>query len=168
MFHEESHRKTAPNYWKFWESQQMVPSTARAIDIGRLSMPEAHTNLFFPHTQRRALDDLRCDGVSNLRCPYFDRVSFDWHGKKGATIHLRFNCLSTDFSRIKGVKGIPLRLLVTTQDTGDASVESTFCKIKLFRDKVCADEMQGPICFLTEAPAKSRVQKERTRMTRGI
>ncbi|ORZ03252.1 CP2 transcription factor-domain-containing protein [Syncephalastrum racemosum] len=113
MFHEESHRKTASNYWKFWESQQMMSNTARAIDI----------------------DDFQCDSVSNIRCPYFDRVSFDWHGKEGATIHVRFNCLSTDFSRIKGVKGIPLRLLVTTQDTGDASVESTFCKIKLFRDK---------------------------------
>ncbi|KAG0174278.1 hypothetical protein DFQ30_005052 [Apophysomyces sp. BC1015] len=33
MFHDESHRKSASNYWRFWLGQQHDPS-ARAIDIG--------------------------------------------------------------------------------------------------------------------------------------
>jgi hypothetical protein len=35
MFHDEDHRKTAPNYWKFWQTQQTNPQMARAIDIGK-------------------------------------------------------------------------------------------------------------------------------------
>ncbi|KAF7726761.1 grainyhead-like [Apophysomyces ossiformis] len=73
MFHDESHRKAAPNYWKFWLSQQKSAQNARAIEI--------------------------------------------------------------DFSRIKGVKGIPLRLHVETQQLEQQVLEKTFCRIKLFRDK---------------------------------
>ncbi|KAK3826035.1 MAG: CP2 transcription factor, partial [Benniella sp.] len=83
----------------------------------------------------------------------FDRISFKWNGKSGAKLMVRFNCLSTDFSRIKGVKGIPLRVHMDTyldsvgegdrdgsarsHDLSDDStaVERAFAKIKLFRDK---------------------------------
>lgn len=71
-------------------------------------------------------------------------------------MHIRFNCLSTDFSRIKGVKGIPLRLQIESEQahpfvTATATtshhlrqhhhqphpyIEKTYCRIKLFRDKV--------------------------------
>ena len=90
-------------------------------------------------------DSNRCSGIHNVQCDYFDRITFDWHGKRGAKIYIRFNCLSTDFSRIKGVKGIPLRLHIKTQGATSMEhqaqpqplVEATFCRIKLFRDKVC-------------------------------
>ncbi|KAF9908761.1 grainyhead-like [Linnemannia zychae] len=73
----------------------------------------------------------------------FDRISFKWNGKAGAKLMVRFNCLSTDFSRIKGVKGIPLRVHVDTMledasseaGVGEQSMERSFAKIKLFRDK---------------------------------
>lgn len=120
MFHDESHRKVAPNYWKFWLSQQKNQQTARAIDI----------------------DQGRSVGVHNIETRWFDRITFQWNGKAGATINIRFNCLSTDFSRIKGVKGIPLRLHMEThvvqseqQQQQHQVVETAFCRIKLFRDK---------------------------------
>ncbi|KAG0172661.1 grainyhead-like [Apophysomyces sp. BC1015] len=113
MFHDESHRQAAPNYWKFWLSQQKSSQNARAIE----------------------LDMNRCSGVQETGGHYFDRLTFRWNGKKGATIHIRFNCLSTDFSRIKGVKGIPLRLHVETQHAEKQLLEKTYCRIKLFRDK---------------------------------
>lgn len=112
MFHDESHRQVAPNYWKFWKSQQANPQYARAIDI-ELS---------------------RSNGIFHVECQYFDRITFKWNGDKGANILIRFNCLSTDFSRIKGVKGIPLRLHMESQSNGFN--EKTYCRIKLFRDKV--------------------------------
>ncbi|KAG2224932.1 hypothetical protein INT45_010881 [Circinella minor] len=113
-FHDESHRKVASNYWKFWMSQQKH-GQARAIDI----------------------DTGRCSGVHNVEANYFDSISFQWNGKAGASISIRFNCLSTDFSRIKGVKGIPLRLHMDNRLTNDSppASESSFCRIKLFRDK---------------------------------
>lgn len=84
-------------------------------------------------------DKAASTGISNLETKIFDRVQFQWNGKKGAKIFVRFNCLSTDFSRIKGVKGIPLRIHVETKcDSGAicTSLEKSFAKIKLFRDKV--------------------------------
>lgn len=91
-------------------------------------------------------------GIHNVRFPSFDRISFDWNSRLGAKIFVRFNCLSTDFSRIKGVKGIPLRAQMETkvggvqgpvstaalQDTNQQDyIEQCYCKIKLFRDKAC-------------------------------
>lgn len=37
MFHDEPHRRLAASYWKFWQSQQKDPNSARAIDIGTAS-----------------------------------------------------------------------------------------------------------------------------------
>lgn len=54
---------------------------------------------------------------------------------------MRFKCLSTDFSRIKGVKGIPLRAqmeshVAANEVAGTSAVDEVcFCKVKLFRDK---------------------------------
>ncbi|KAL0142167.1 CP2 transcription factor-domain-containing protein, partial [Mucor lusitanicus] len=137
-FHEASHRQIAENYWKYWISQQENPNEARAID----------------------LDVNQTTGVYNIRLVSFDRISFDWQGRFGAKVYVRFNCLSTDFSRIKGVKGIPMRAIVETTGLHYVSLpndsqaykgtferttannvegydykESCYCKIKLFRDK---------------------------------
>ncbi|KAI8643727.1 CP2 transcription factor-domain-containing protein [Parasitella parasitica] len=137
-FHEPSHRQIAENYWKYWISQQENPNEARAI----------------------GLDVNQTTGVYNIRLVSFDRISFDWQGRFGAKVYIRFNCLSTDFSRIKGVKGIPMRAIVETTGlhyaslpTNSLSFKGTFertvanniegydykevcyCKIKLFRDK---------------------------------
>ncbi|KAF9407673.1 grainyhead-like [Entomortierella beljakovae] len=72
----------------------------------------------------------------------FDRIAIKWNGKTGAKLMVRFNCLSTDFSRIKGVKGIPLRVQMDTKPPAGTisggeqeNVERSYVKIKLFRDK---------------------------------
>jgi hypothetical protein len=59
-----------------------------------------------------------------------------------ATISLKFNFLSTDFSRSKGVKGVPVRLCAKTRmlRSDDESKlmedksELCYCVVKLFRD----------------------------------
>jgi transcription factor CP2-like protein len=52
---------------------------------------------------------------------------------------IRINCLSTEFSSQKGVKGIPLHLQVDTyEDLMNPDAEAChrgFCQIKVFRDK---------------------------------
>ncbi|KAG0330792.1 grainyhead-like [Podila horticola] len=119
-FHDASHRRLAARYWSFWLSQQVNPKTARALDIEHASS----------------------SGILEVQSKTFDRISFKWNGKAGAKLMVRFNCLSTDFSRIKGVKGIPLRVhMDSVLDNSGASVdqsqsiERAFAKIKLFRDK---------------------------------
>lgn len=59
-----------------------------------------------------------------------------------AVISLKFNFLSTDFSRSKGVKGVPVRLCAKTQilrsddenKTMEAEPENCYCVVRLFRD----------------------------------
>jgi hypothetical protein len=59
-----------------------------------------------------------------------------------AAISLKFNFLSTDFSRSKGVKGVPVRLCAKTEmlrsDDEDKAIEDEtemcYCVVKLFRD----------------------------------
>ncbi|KAI8380422.1 CP2 transcription factor, partial [Choanephora cucurbitarum] len=117
-FHSTSHRRIAENYWKFWINQQKQENP-RAIDI----------------------DTNQCEGITELHFPSFDKISFKWNGRFGAKLFVRFNCLSTDFSRIKGVKGIPLRAQMESYVAGDSILarpeinEVCFCKVKLFRDK---------------------------------
>ncbi|KAI8099118.1 CP2 transcription factor-domain-containing protein [Halteromyces radiatus] len=135
MFHDPSHQKVALSYWDFWINQQKDPQHARALDF----------------------DANQSVGIMNVRHPGFDRVSFDWHGRQGAKLFIRFHCLSTDFSRIKGVKGIPLRICMTSQvplttdpllmrhyagsfqsihkDKMLDYIEQSYCRVKLFRDK---------------------------------
>lgn len=115
-FHDESHRSGATDYWKFWLTQQKDADKARAVEI----------------------DLTRSNGAQILESRHFDRITFKWNGKIGASVHIRFNCLSTDFSRIKGVKGIPLRLQIKSSEGllhPQQQFESTYCRIKLFRDK---------------------------------
>jgi len=81
------------------------------------------------------IDKAASAGIKNVETKSFDRVQFQWNGKKSPKILMKFNCLSTDFSRIKGVKGIPLRVHIETKSESEQSLEKSFAKIKLFRDK---------------------------------
>lgn len=138
-FHDAAHRQTSQNYWRFWLSQQDRPNEARALD----------------------LDAQQSAGLTSVHYPSFDRITIQWQAHAGATLFVRFNCLSTDFSRIKGVKGIPLRVLVETTATStaapsspleyDGAIERSFCKIKLFRDKVCENASQGRCLLVANA-----------------
>ncbi|KAG1453381.1 hypothetical protein G6F56_007587 [Rhizopus delemar] len=85
---------------------------------------------------QKQLNISKSTGTQLVENRQFDRVIFRWNGSSGATIYVKFNCLSTDFSRIKGVKGIPLRLQIESQQQQSTGpIEKTYCRIKLFRDK---------------------------------
>lgn len=54
-------------------------------------------------------------------------------------VFIGVNCLSTDFSSQKGVKGVPLNLQIDTYDCGSGTerlVHRAVCQIKIFCDKV--------------------------------
>ncbi|KAJ2557741.1 hypothetical protein EV175_001162 [Coemansia sp. RSA 1933] len=91
-FHDGQNRQTASRNWSFWLSQQDNPDSACAME----------------------LDTEGSVGVENSENKQMDRVSFRWHGQRGAKVAIRFNCLSTDFSKLKGVKGFTLRLHMDT------------------------------------------------------
>lgn len=57
----------------------------------------------------------------------------------GLQISIAVQCLSTDFSNQKGVKGLPLHIQIDTYDENDSSevpFHRGYCQIKVFCDKV--------------------------------
>jgi len=50
------------------------------------------------------------------------------------------NCLSTEFSSQKGVKGLPLHIVIDTyedlENEAAEPVHRAYCRVKIFRDKV--------------------------------
>lgn len=56
-------------------------------------------------------------------------------------VFISVNCLSTDFSSQKGVKGLPLNIQIDTYSYNNRSnkpVHRAYCQIKVFCDKVRA------------------------------
>ena len=68
----------------------------------------------------------------------YNGSSFIWNPEIGAKIVLRINCLSTEFSSQKGVKGLPIHIVTDTYEDLDGDSEPIhrgYCKVKIFRDK---------------------------------
>lgn len=76
-------------------------------------------------------------------------------------IPVRFNFLSTDFSRSKGVTGVPVRLCTKTEILKGEPHEAEMCYgiVKLFRDHGAERKMSND-----EAYAKKRVEKLSSRI----
>lgn len=83
-------------------------------------------------------------GAGKLSCGF---LPGPWHtGAPAATsqssclqVFISVNCLSTDFSSQKGVKGLPLNLQIDTYSYNNRSnkpVHRAYCQIKVFCDKV--------------------------------
>lgn len=70
--------------------------------------------------------------MSNLNIPFLFYYQL-------LQINVAVQCLSTDFSNQKGVKGLPLHLQIDTFDDfreGGLPVHRGYCQIKVFCDKV--------------------------------
>ncbi|KAI9597120.1 CP2 transcription factor-domain-containing protein [Syncephalis fuscata] len=158
MFHEKAHRRLASTYWSHWLGQQSSPNHARAIEIN-VSGSNGVVSATGASSDTKRTEQVNSAALSNengqpMGVYEFDRVRVRWYGQKGATVQIRLNCLSTEFTRVKGVKGIPMRIhaethIYTGEGSGnshggsshhhsneDASAsERAFAAVKLFRDK---------------------------------
>lgn len=62
----------------------------------------------------------------------------------GTQIFITVNCLSTDFSSQKGVKGLPLMIQIDTYSYNNRSnkpIHRAYCQIKVFCDKVSGKQL---------------------------
>jgi hypothetical protein len=83
----------------------------------------------------------------------------------GCNVAVRFNFLSTDFSRSKGVRSIPSRLCAKTEVVSTNSLHSSpeapeicFCKVKLFRDHGAERKLSNDIAHVKKTIDKLRQQ----------
>ncbi|KAJ5666885.1 hypothetical protein N7462_011294 [Penicillium macrosclerotiorum] len=112
-------------------------------------------------------DDVSQNATDNETAPrvriekvYTDGFSVIWTGDPtdqiaSCNIPVRFNFLSTDFTRSKGVKGVPVRLCAKTEVLSESDeFEMCYGIIKLFRDHGAERKMSND-----EASAKKRIEK---------
>uniref|UniRef100_A0A8D0FF02 Grainyhead like transcription factor 3 n=1 Tax=Strix occidentalis caurina TaxID=311401 RepID=A0A8D0FF02_STROC len=111
-------------FWKHWHSRQ-------------------------PTAKQRVIDVADCkenfNTVQNIEELAYNALSFVWNIHEEAKVFIGVNCLSTDFSSQKGVKGVPLNLQIDTYDYGNGTsqlVHRAVCQIKIFCDKGAERKMR--------------------------
>ncbi|XP_028615693.1 grainyhead-like protein 3 homolog isoform X2 [Grammomys surdaster] len=75
-----------------------------------------------PTAKQRVIDVADCkenfNTVQHIEEVAYNALSFVWNVNEEAKVFIGVNCLSTDFSSQKGVKGVPLNLQIDTYDCG--------------------------------------------------
>ncbi|XP_078423211.1 grainyhead-like protein 3 homolog isoform X1 [Cetorhinus maximus] len=111
-------------FWKHWHSRQHTVKQ-RVIDFA--DYKESNNT------------------ISCVEEVAFNALSFIWDTSKEAKVYIGINCLSTDFSSQKGVKGLPLNLQIDTYDCeakSDKPIHRSVCQIKIFVDKGAERKMR--------------------------
>ncbi|KAG8512399.1 Grainyhead-like protein 1, partial [Galemys pyrenaicus] len=117
VFAEDKSREDQLRHWKYWHSRQHT-AKQRCIDIA--DYKESFNT------------------ISNIEEIAYNAISFTWDINDEAKVFISVNCLSTDFSSQKGVKGLPLNIQIDTYSYNNRSnkpVHRAFCQIKVFCDK---------------------------------
>lgn len=117
VFGEDKCRDEQLNNWKYWHSRQHT-AKQRVLDIA--DYKESFST------------------IGNVEEIAYNAVSFTWDVSEEAKVFISVNCLSTDFSSQKGVKGMPLIIQVDTYSYNSCSsrpIHRAYAQIKVFCDK---------------------------------
>ncbi|KAM9797910.1 grainyhead-like protein 2 homolog [Neosynchiropus ocellatus] len=117
VFGEDKSKEEQLKNWKYWHSRQHT-AKQRVLDIA--DYKESSST------------------IGNVEEIAYNAVSFTWDVSEGAKVFISVNCLSTDFSCQKGVKGMPLVIQVDTygyNSGGGRPVHRALAQIKVFCDK---------------------------------
>ncbi|XP_077946082.1 grainyhead-like protein 1 homolog isoform X2 [Gasterosteus aculeatus] len=117
VFGEEKCRDDQLKHWKYWHSRQHT-AKQRCLDIA--DYKESFNT------------------IGNIEEISYNAISFTWDTNEEAKIFISVNCLSTDFSSQKGVKGLPLNLQIDTYSYNNRSnkpIHRAYSHIKVFCDK---------------------------------
>ncbi|XP_034729858.1 grainyhead-like protein 2 homolog isoform X3 [Etheostoma cragini] len=117
VFGEDKCRDEQLKNWKYWHSRQHT-AKQRVLDIA--DFKESFST------------------IGNVEEIAYNAVSFTWDVSEEAKVFISVNCLSTDFSSQKGVKGMPLIIQIDTYSYNSCSsqpIHRAFSQIKVFCDK---------------------------------
>lgn len=117
VFSEDKNRDEQLKYWKYWHSRQHT-AKQRVLDIA--DYKESFNT------------------IGNIEEIAYNAISFTWDVNEEAKIFITVNCLSTDFSSQKGVKGLPLMIQMDTYSYNNRSnkpLHRAYLQIKVFCDK---------------------------------
>ncbi|PAV62503.1 hypothetical protein WR25_00133 [Diploscapter pachys] len=115
VFREDKTYEEEIKTWQFWHSRQHS-AKQRILEV----------------------DSKNSVGLTNLEELAHNAVQFYWNPAEGGVkISIAVQCLSTDFSNQKGVKGLPLHVQIDTYDGENDKIpfHRGYCQIKVFCDK---------------------------------
>ncbi|PYH67123.1 uncharacterized protein BO88DRAFT_417032 [Aspergillus vadensis CBS 113365] len=134
---------------------------------------------FQEEEQRSGIKDTKNRQVQ-LRSSAFNRFCITWTLNLSTStseylIPVRFNFLSTDFSRSKGVKGITVKLYTKTEilspadasSASDRKAEVYYCKVKLFHNHGAEQKPSNNITHVKKTIKKLRQQISQAAMGVG-
>lgn len=162
-FEEESQRADPIALWQLWKE-------GRGLDEANKHQSELLAVEYDHHSKKSG----RSQGYRiRLVKAYVDGFCITWTADPTTNVHvcaipLRFNFLSTDFSRSKGVKGVPVRLCAKTETIlpeggnwiAENDSELCYCIVKLFRDHGAERKSSNDV-----AQAKKKIEKLRGQIT---
>ncbi|KAJ5642414.1 hypothetical protein N7490_006414 [Penicillium lividum] len=151
-FEAEEQRKNPHAAWELWKSLRGQKEAGKcnnsALGVEFATSPDPSMNS-------------EPDANIQLERASIDGFSVIWTADPAAqvircNIPVRFNVLSTDFSRSKGVQGVPVRLCAMTEILTGEPHEAEMCYgiVKLFRDHGAERKLSND-----EAYARKRVEK---------
>ncbi|XP_056090861.1 grainyhead-like transcription factor 2a [Rhinichthys klamathensis goyatoka] len=117
VFGQEKCRDEQLKHWNYWHSRQHT-AKQRVLDIA--DYKESFNT------------------IGNIEEISYNAVSFTWDVNEEAKVFITVNCLSTDFSSQKGVKGLPLMIQIDTYSYNNRSnrpIHRACSQIKVFCDK---------------------------------
>ncbi|KAM9488909.1 grainyhead-like transcription factor 2a isoform 1-T2 [Clarias gariepinus] len=117
VFGEDKCRDEQLKHWNYWHNRQHT-AKQRVLDIA--DYKESFNT------------------IGNLEEIAYNAISFTWDINEEAKVFITVNCLSTDFSSQKGVKGLPLMIQIDTYSYNNRSnkpIHRAYCQIKVFCDK---------------------------------
>ncbi|XP_034144301.1 grainyhead-like protein 3 homolog [Esox lucius] len=123
VFENDKSTETQLSYWSQWHARQPT-AKQRVIDVAD------HEGVFC---------GIQVEEVA------FNALSFVWNPSEEGKVFVRINCLSTDFSSQKGVKGLPLILQIDTYDFSAGTnrlIHRAACQAKIFSDKGAERKMK--------------------------
>uniref|UniRef100_A0A8C1Y5V1 Grainyhead-like transcription factor 2a n=1 Tax=Cyprinus carpio TaxID=7962 RepID=A0A8C1Y5V1_CYPCA len=117
VFGQEKYRDEQLKHWNYWHTRQHT-AKQRVLDIA--DYKESFST------------------IGNIEEIAYNAVSFTWDVNEEAKVFITVNCLSTDFSSQKGVKGLPLMIQIDTYSYNNRSnrpIHRAYSQIKVFCDK---------------------------------
>lgn len=117
VFGEDKCREEQLKHWNYWHTRQHT-AKQRVLDVA--DYKESFNT------------------IGNLEEIAYNAISFTWDINEEAKVFITVNCLSTDFSSQKGVKGLPLMIQIDTYSYNNRSnkpIHRAYCQIKVFCDK---------------------------------
>lgn len=160
IFDEDEQRRQHPGAcWQLWKE-------GRGIDEARQRGGRLQAVEFVEPTQVRGGGSWE-KPVVELESASFDGFAITWTPAANCAaecvISVRFNFLTTDFSHMKGVKAIPVRLCTKTTRLNTSFPQSPkpeicYCKVILFRDHGAERKLSNDITHVNKAIDKLKDQ----------